>query len=211
MFQILLYKTYKDLQLKSSLVCGSELEFTNTDSDEMMTPIFIIHSYDSKIEHFNHQKMVKKLIQMRPSELSNRYISSTTSQTRPKRGYTPKGCRVEPLFLRKSEISPYFLGIHPNGSMLLPKSYNAGICGGACNFNMPADTFSKHASFIHFLLNTPSFRQRQRFTFKQCCVPMNYTPLTVIYMNEKEEIKIKTAPNMILDTCNCVDVIETTY
>ena len=136
-------------------------------------------------------------------------IAPTTSPTLRKREASLEGCRVKPLMVFRSEIVLDLLGVDSGYTVRLPMSYNAGICGGICNHNQPSVDFSKHAPFIHVLLSSvPSFKERQGLTVTQCCVPVNYKPLTLLYVAAEEEIVIQTFPDMILDTCDCIDVIQ---
>ena len=201
-FKILVYKTIKDLESKMPIECGNELKFINTDVNETRMPIFVIYSYNSNVEQVNYQVLAQRLAQR------NHVYSEEESSTRKKRTASLAGCRVESLIVHGSEIVLDLLGIYSSASVQRPMSYNAGICGGTCSHNLPTGDFSKHAPFIHVLLTSvPSFKQRQEFSFTQCCAPVNYKPLDILYV-ANGEIVINTIQDMILDTCECIDVIR---
>ena len=212
-FKLLLYKTLKDLETKSPIACGSELEFINTDNNETMVPIFIIYSYDSRIEKSNYQKLAQKNIKMRQPELSTGDIAATTPQPRRKRSDSSDMiCHVKPLIVRNSEIHLDLFSISPSYPVLLPRSYNAGICGGVCRYNLPGNKFNKHALLIHHIIHSQNFKNRELYAFTQCCSPVNYRPLTVLYHNEKKKaIETVIIPNAILDACDCIDVVKPPY
>jgi len=75
--------------------------------------------------------------------------------------------------------------------VIAPKRYNAYICNGECDpvqmSKSPLGRIAMHAHVDHFL----------------CCHPKEYTGITIVYVDESNQIWVREVPNMVAKKCGC--------
>ena len=169
-----------------------------------MMPILIVYSYNPRVENIDYHRVAER-VKLLASASSTDAGSNAIQPQRKKRSTGIGECAVQPLSVYGSEIVPDLMGLDSSYSVHIPLDYNAGICGGRCISSLPSGVSSKHAPFIHVLLDIQSFNSRHGLNFNQCCVPVKYKNLDVLFIGE-EALVISIIQNMIIEKCECIDV-----
>nr|ABA42602.1 BMP5-8 [Podocoryna carnea] len=83
--------------------------------------------------------------------------------------------------------------------IIAPEGYKAAYCGGECKFplheNMNASNHAIIQTLVHMMLpdNIPG----------PCCAPIRLEPLKVLYLDESNNVIMKTYANMVVNDCGC--------
>ena len=220
-------KIYKADDPKQEVGSCTEVKFVYQSVNEDNIPLLIVYSYDPKIEHMNYKLLAERV-------LAENMLSTTaaTSDTLPGVQAVPDserrkrddatmaptatsppipGCRVNELTINAQDLRYLNPNKNPKGfNVIMPVTYNAGICGGKCDRSLPSNSGSDHALFIHLLLGTEGFKQQQKshYSYTQCCVPISYKPLEVLYEDDVNNLSINIIKDMIIKECECLDVLD---
>uniref|UniRef100_A0A914ZV16 TGF-beta family profile domain-containing protein n=2 Tax=Parascaris univalens TaxID=6257 RepID=A0A914ZV16_PARUN len=76
--------------------------------------------------------------------------------------------------------------------VIAPKLYDAHMCSGECRLHHPDR--SPHSKITS---------STSKNMVSGCCHPSEYDPITLVYMTEEKEVKIKEVPGMIARRCAC--------
>ena len=181
-----------------------ELNFVYEDFTEKNMPMLIVYSNDPSLARVNYQALAHKAITE-----NNIATAPTNVLTRRRRRSAPPACAVHPLHVRGSEIFAV-MGERNRSDLQVvsPITYNAGICGGGCDRTHPQDA-NIHARFVHALLASSSFRnQHRRYSFTQCCAPVQFEDVRVLSHSKLEGEIINVYRDLKLTRCNCIDIIS---
>lgn len=114
-------------------------------------------------------------------------------------------CQVQSLNLTTSNILN-------EGTIIKPTEFNVGMCKGSCEA-IPPDVRSSPAynNLFHSLidrekLDPPS--SCSNVVSRRYCTPAGYRALTVLTQITENVLRIHSIPNMIIDRCHCIEVIE---
>ena len=95
------------------------------------------------------------------------------------------------------------------GKILLPVTYNAGICGGQCGNTFPMHM--THSQLVHMLVTSQSFEytkpQGMNTDFEQSCSPVQFSSLVVIFL-KAGSTRLVTLNNMRITKCDCLEVLR---
>lgn len=102
--------------------------------------------------------------------------------------------------------------------VIAPKLYDAHMCSGECRLHH----VSCPSNPPLYISSLPSAKPHQRESFKAgrsphskitsstkknavsgCCHPTEYDPITLVYMTQEKELKIREVPGMIARRCAC--------
>ena len=90
-----------------------------------------------------------------------------------------------------------------------PKSFDAGICGGYCYYNL-IQTGHAHSIMVSLFIR---FYGVNSVVVPQCCLPVEYGPLQIVanlrYANNTIETKKEVViPDMIVTRCECIHIVN---
>lgn len=202
---------YKDLLQfgntpKNPIHC-TEVKFIYQSFTDDNVPLFIVYSYDYKINEINYKEIEDYIA----NELQATSTEPQVSERRKRSKNDPPACKVNQLDVDSSLILPSMLRNSNNQELevMMPDSYNAGICGGLCNSQTPFNTH--HSTLISLLIDEPSSISHGYTNIKKSCSPVSYRGLEVFVRNVDEpgtSFFIFIIPNMIIDKCECIDIVD---
>uniref|UniRef100_A0A8R1TYI4 TGF_BETA_2 domain-containing protein n=1 Tax=Onchocerca volvulus TaxID=6282 RepID=A0A8R1TYI4_ONCVO len=76
--------------------------------------------------------------------------------------------------------------------VIAPKLYDAHMCSGECH--------------LHHVVRSPHSKitsSTKKNAVSGCCHPTEYDPITLVYMTQEKELKIREVPGMIARRCAC--------
>lgn len=189
---------------KNAYTCAEGVKFPYEDFNDENLPLLITYTYDSRVEHVDYSAIAKKVRSSTPT------IAAPAVNRRKRTAGALGECQVQNLTIFTHEIFPGIVTTNEDESIVFPSSYDAGICGGYCDFLGPETT--THAPFVHLLINilevfAPSHRHPE-YNFMKCCAPVSYLPLKVMVTTPPyEATMIRVVDDMIIDKCECLDII----
>ena len=201
-FQVQFFSNYKTTE--GPLSCD-KIHFYNGNNYEDTEPLLVVHSYDSDLDKIDYARILDTVKQNNTAaaETNKRSARQTEQETIP-------FCNVLPLEVQGHEI-PKKDG---RESILMPSSYNAGICGGNCGTTMPQTPDLGHNVLIHMLQGSSEFRDRHGHTITRCCAPIEYAPLQMLVLPPNaESVKsgyIRILKNMKIAKCECIEIVDFT-
>ncbi len=202
MFKVSIYKDVNEMQAKDAKEtydCGQNVKFAYEGFTDENMPLLITYSYDPRVANVDY-KMIAA--QARATQ-----IVASADTARRKRQIT-ETCRKHPLIVKSTEILFGIVSNDPSCEIVYPSEYDAGICGGTCDETLPG-SHTNHAPFINILISSNSFSSRHpTYNFKPCCVPVKYRSLRVYTQSPDKSSTIVTVDNMIIDQCDCIDILE---
>lgn len=171
-------------------------------------PTLIVESRDPRIDQIDFQAIANKVdlpTELPPTEPPmNNYDVGANRRKRE----TPPPCSVQPLVVSTtSNLFKLMVEAAAGTSdfeILYPVTFDIGTCGGVCDSGIPFDSPSNHAPLLDFLLRDGTISNPG--SYYKCCVPVKYRSLR-IYVNSPS-IAIVTIENIIVDTCECLDVLS---
>lgn len=83
-----------------------------------------------------------------------------------------------------------------NNFILAPSGFMSFRCKGSC-FTPIISPFTNHA-LLKFM-----YQETYTYLRKPCCVPDTMKPLTIMYIDNKQNVVIKMYEDMIVDGCGC--------
>ncbi|KAM5236699.1 growth/differentiation factor 10 [Ctenodactylus gundi] len=121
------------------------------------------------------------------------FDEQTLRTARRRQGLGPRACA-------RRYLKVDFADIGWSEWVLLPKSFDAYFCAGACEFPMPKIVRpSNHAtiqSIVRAVGIIPGIPE-------PCCVPDKMNSLGVLFLDEDRNVVLKVYPNMSVETCAC--------
>ncbi|KAF9823496.1 hypothetical protein SFRURICE_011349 [Spodoptera frugiperda] len=110
-------------------------------------------------------------------------------------GATTSECCREPLYVSFKELGWDDWIIKPDG-------YHAYFCKGSCSaISALANTDSYHHNVLRKLYSTTN----RKAEFKPCCAPTTFSSLQLLYMDSTNTVTQKTLPNMVVESCGCIN------
>lgn len=206
-FHVKVYKTVPDLDSKNAMPCTS-IKFVDRDFTEETKPVYIVYSYNHEIENINYNDIANEVIENILTTDGDSAAVSQTGPSRRRKRQIQHNCKVNEMRVNKDNIYNKMVGsVSQDFEVVVPLSYNAGICGGACDTSLiPDGSPSNHAPFVYLLIEQKKFRDLHGYSFQRCCAPVKYGPLTVFSTSDGSH-QINTIDNMIVKQCQCLDII----
>lgn len=115
-------------------------------------------------------------------------------------------CQVNELMVQGNKIYNSMIGVEEDVTIILPQEYNAGICGGTCRQEAPQS--SHHSTLIFLLLGEAAFGETHSYEIKQCCSPVKYKGLNVLFRTENGGSVINVINDMVIEECECLDIVD---
>ena len=177
------------------------VQFVSSRDDLEHEPLLVVYSFDPEAEKINYKYL-----------LDSAQPEDESSQRRRKRSIPvkrnvdlPPQCSVHSLMIISAHLNS--ISQFRNQQIVSPERYDAGICGGVCEYSIP--TSFAHASLVHLLISRNSFTQHN-YQFVQCCSPTAYESKTFLTRGQDDVFKISVLQNMKITSCECIDVVSFT-
>lgn len=187
----------------------TQIQFTHTNAVEDTEPLLVVHSYDPEVDNIGYKTILDQLerseVQARRRR-SNQPVRSPRQTNTVQRPHEIPFCQVYSLTITSEEIPKK----RPGETIVIPSSYDAGICGGDCGLSLPSAGDLKHNLLIHTLQTTNAFRDRHDYNISRCCAPINYDKLLVV-VNPPESDRsafVRIIPNMQVVQCECLEIVD---
>ena len=179
------------------------LQFISSkEEDEEHEPLLVIYSYDPEEENLNLEAILNRLESASTPGPTGMTEAPTVSERRKRN--EPPHCHVRDLYISTTHLNQIkFAGT--GQTIILPTSFNAGICGGRCQSQFPRVS-SQHAALVHLLLQRRFFSGLNYNKYKQTCSPVRYSPIEFLVRGPDDSFQILIRHNMRITDCDCLDV-----
>lgn len=120
----------------------------------------------------------------------------------PSRRLTRRDLRCERNTERccKQEFYVSFRELGWDDWILAPSGYQANYCRGSCDSKyLTPDSF--HSMYAHLLEEMR--RTREPGVISHCCAPTRLLPMTLVYIDEHNNIVKRDVPRMVVAECGC--------
>ena len=202
---------YKDAASKSSdpILCDQWQFYnnTNTDTNTDTEPQLVVHSYDTELEKIDYKRILDGLNSTENVIKRSASSTSDTMQRRRRQTKINNHCGRYSLNITNHEISTV-----KGETVLVPFSYDAGICGGGCGQSLPVDQEIRHNLLVHMLQSSDDFRNRHGYNITRVCTPIKYQGLDVIVSPPESSGSkapfIRIIPNMRITQCECLEIVD---
>jgi len=183
------------------------LQFISSrEEDEEHEPLLVIYSYDPEEDNLNLEAIFNQLESDGTATTPTAVVTEppTSSGRRKRSGSEPTHCHVRQLSISTSHLNGInFAG--PRNTIILPETFNAGICGGICEHQFPRRS-SQHAALVHLLLQRRYFAGLNYNKYKQTCSPVKYASVEFLVRGPDDTFQIIIRHNMRIIACDCLDV-----
>ena len=101
-------------------------------------------------------------------------------------------CRRHPLYVD-------FADVGWNDWIVAPPGYQAYHCKGECPYPLSDNLNATNHAIVQTLINSinPSSVP------KACCVPTEFSSISMLYMDENDKVTLKNYQNMVVEACGC--------
>ena len=86
-----------------------------------------------------------------------------------------------------------------NSWIVAPAGYEAYFCHGACNYPLAAHMNHTNHAVIQSMVHS-TYPNRVP---SPCCVPVNHSPISMLYVDPDKKVTLKTYQHMIVESCGC--------
>ena len=83
--------------------------------------------------------------------------------------------------------------------IMAPRGYAAFFCDGECEFPLVDHMNTTNHAIIQTLVNS-KFPNRVP---KSCCIPTELSPISLLYIDEFDNVVLKNYQNMVVEACGC--------
>lgn len=175
----------------------STIEHAYEDAPADYCPLLIVQSYDTKLDNMDFSSAMN-LTQLTPE-------SSSPPPSHPVKRSTP-ACQVHEFDVSTDFMFYFIDDSYSSATIIAPLWVDVGICGGACLSGLPhpAETHIQH---INAVIDYGMARTwYPEYHFVKTCAPMTFQDLSLILITQ-EATQIVVIPDMIVDRCNCIDIL----
>lgn len=101
-------------------------------------------------------------------------------------------CRRHPLYVD-------FADVGWNDWIVAPPGYQAYYCKGECPYPLSDNLNATNHAIVQTLINSinPSSVP------KACCVPTEFSSISMLYVDENDKVTLKNYQNMVVEACGC--------
>lgn len=190
----------EDMMVPINCVQGGDISFINSNWDEHKTPLLIVYSYQRQEANLRGLVLNAALQQQRRNSDDT---PDQQYQQRRKR-QSAISCTSLDLMINVDRIPGDAVNAGTRTfTVLYPSRYNARICSGICNNNIPSSDSNLYQHISASAIRVGDFSGR---SFRQCCSPSSYGPLNVLVryrdMNE-DTLVFVTIQDMLITGCGC--------
>uniref|UniRef100_V9KUY6 Bone morphogenetic protein 3 n=1 Tax=Callorhinchus milii TaxID=7868 RepID=V9KUY6_CALMI len=180
--------THLLMPLHNNELPGAEYQYNEDATSAARRPYKKIHRRPADRQRKGRQR---KGSRQKPQTLQ--FDEQTLRKARRRQWIEPRNCTRRDLIVD-------FADIGWNEWIISPKSFDAYYCAGACQFPMPQSLRpSNHAtiqSIVRAVGVVPGIPE-------PCCVPEEMSPIVILFMDENEDVILKSYPNMKVESCAC--------
>ena len=101
-------------------------------------------------------------------------------------------CRRYPLYVD-------FADVGWNDWIVAPHGYQAYYCKGECPYPLGDNLNATNHAIVQTLINSIN----PLSVPKACCVPTEYSSISMLYMDENDKVTLKSYQNMVVEACGC--------
>lgn len=101
-------------------------------------------------------------------------------------------CRRHPLYVD-------FADVGWNDWIVAPPGYQAYYCKGECPYPLSDNLNATNHAIVQTLINSINPLQVP----KACCVPTEFSSISMLYMDENDKVTLKNYQNMVVEACGC--------
>uniref|UniRef100_A0A183BW06 TGF_BETA_2 domain-containing protein n=1 Tax=Globodera pallida TaxID=36090 RepID=A0A183BW06_GLOPA len=96
--------------------------------------------------------------------------------------------------------------------IIAPKSFEAGFCGGHCDYPLENEANPSNHAILQSLIAKQQQRRRREVRAVSatqpllpavCCAPEQFDSLTLLYFDERDNVVLKNYPRMVVLSCGC--------
>ncbi|KAL3084781.1 hypothetical protein niasHT_031666 [Heterodera trifolii] len=98
--------------------------------------------------------------------------------------------------------------------IIAPKRFEAGFCGGHCDYPLENESNPSNHAILQSLIATQQKREGRAAAQPQrramaspsavCCAPAEFDSLTLLYFDERDNVVLKNYPRMVVLSCGCL-------
>ncbi|XP_076057051.1 bone morphogenetic protein 2-like [Oratosquilla oratoria] len=125
------------------------------------------------------------------------YTDDGKTTNRVKRNQKMKGYRMETC--QRHSLPVEFVDVGWHDWILAPLSYNAFYCAGSCNFPLANHLNTTNHAVVQALMNSMNSERVP----PACCVPTDLSALTILYMDDDDNVVLKNYQDMVVEGCGC--------
>jgi len=118
---------------------------------------------------------------------------------KPRRKHKRRNFRRRKTNCKRHELYVDFMDVGWNDWIVAPPGYHAYFCHGDCPFPMADHLNSTNHAIVQTLVNSvnPSAVPRA------CCVPTDLSPISMLYLDETDNVVLKNYKDMVVEGCGC--------
>jgi len=140
------------------------------------------------------QKHRENRLKRSASSSSGRRHQSNRShrrRTKKKKGHWTH-CKRHSLYVDFAEVGW-------NDWIVAPPGYDAHFCHGECHFPLAEHLNATNHAIVQTMVNSvnPSAVPRA------CCIPIELSPISMLYLDEYEKVVLKNYEDMVIENCGC--------
>jgi len=83
--------------------------------------------------------------------------------------------------------------------IVAPPGYEAFYCAGDCPFYLPDYLNTTNHAIVQSLIHSVD----ARLTPRPCCVPTELSPMSMLYVDNDENVVLKNYQEMVVEACGC--------
>jgi len=121
-----------------------------------------------------------------------------SSRSRPRRG-RKKHRRRRRNFCRRRSMYVDFGEIGWDDWIVAPPGYEAFYCAGECPFYLPDYLNTTNHAIVQSLIHSVDSRLAPR----PCCVPTELSPMSMLYVDNDDNVVLKNYQEMVVEACGC--------
>ena len=100
---------------------------------------------------------------------------------------------------KKHSLYVDFAEVGWNDWIVAPPGYDAHFCHGECHFPLAEHLNATNHAIVQTMVNSvnPSAVPRA------CCIPIELSPISMLYLDEYEKVVLKNYEDMVIENCGC--------
>lgn len=174
----------------------------NNDSDTEVDnkPLLMIYSHDLNTFMFDVDA-IKNATEEKKREHRSTSTENSTEVLN-------QGCTKHNLQISLETFNKIWRLGHSSQLALYPPNIDINVCGGQCQHNVPLSS-AQHSIVLFYLAirHSPPY---DNVEWSQCCAPVKYKNLEVLFTLPNDEMRIVLLKNLSVERCSCLNIIQPT-